>query len=101
MMHKVRPKGVYMYDPSLVDRCEGRTYLSKGDLVRVLSIVYPPPITADVPQEIENLRGWTQRCYVETLDGKTVTLCACDSLVARRSDRAKKILAELRLKSVS
>lgn len=97
-MFKVRPKGVYVYDPSLVDRCEGRAVLKKGDLVRVLSIVYPPAITADVPPEIENLRGSTQRCYVQALNGKTVTLCSCDSLVSRNSDRAKKILAQSKLK---
>lgn len=47
-------------------------------------------------EEIENLRGSTERCYVETLDGKTVSLVACDSLVSRRSERAKQILAELK-----
>ena len=48
---------IYLYDPSLVDRCDGRTLLNKGDLVRVLQIVYPLPITADLPEEIENLLG--------------------------------------------
>ena len=93
---KVRPKAIYVYDPGLVDRCDGRTLLNKGELVRVVRIVYPLPITADVPEEVENLRGSTERCYVETLDGKTVSLVACDSLVSRRSERAKQILAELK-----
>jgi hypothetical protein len=89
---KTRPTKIYLYDPSLVVRCEGRASLTKGDLVRVLNIVR----TGGGYAGAENFRGSTDRCYVETLDGEIVTLCACDSLVSLRSERAKQIVSELK-----
>ena len=40
---KVRAKSFYRFDPCLIDICDGRTDLKKGDIVQVVNLHGCPP----------------------------------------------------------
>lgn len=57
----------YIYDPVLIDRCDSKTDLKRGDLVRVINVRGCPPA---------NTMG---HCYVER-NGKFMGLVCTNSL---------------------
>lgn len=69
---KVRANGVYVYDPCLLDACDGRTNLKKGDLVQVVALRgCPPPNTMN-------------HAHVNGPDGEFAGLVCCGSLHSRK-----------------
>ena len=64
---KVRTGSTYVYDPVLMDICDARTSLKKGDIVKVVKLHGCPP---------PNTMG---HCHVEK-DGEFVGLVCCNSL---------------------
>jgi hypothetical protein len=68
---RVRATKIYRYNPVLLDRCDARTNLAKGDLVRVVNLPGCPRA---------NTMGHCHVANPET--GKFIGLVCCNSLEA-------------------
>lgn len=69
---RVRKGSVYTYQPVLIDRCDARTNLRPGSLVRVIHPHGCPP---------PNTMG---HCHIEDMAGRFVGLVCVGSLVKER-----------------
>ena len=82
MNRRVKAGNLYRFSPVLLDRCDARTSLQPGDVVKVVNLPSAPPA---------NTMG---HCYVaEPTTGKFIGLVCCNSLepVVRRTHRIRAV----------